>query len=307
MALTKDLITAQESLKDLSDDQISALETLSSNDEQTSIQASVNDLQANYLSTRKDLTGAEIPANAQFGEQFKTVVGGLVTTAKKAENVGALETKIKDLEKQIADGSTDDALKQQLQDAQDALSKQKDAYSDLEAKFKTQGDEHAQQLNGFRVNTAYSAATAQIKFKPEFDKVKDGLLNAANTSILAKYTPSFVKDLKDNDVLVFRDSDNKVATNPNNKMEPFTYQELLAAEVKDYLQATKSTGAGTDPQNPGGDGTVLDLSGAKTREQADQLLEKHVLALGHRRGTPKFQTVLAKLRADNKVSDLPIS
>lgn len=306
MPLSKESITANEQLKALPDEQINALVTLSENEEQTAIANSVAALRKKDLSTLAEITGNTFAEGSQFSEQFKTVVTGLVESSKKAEGIADLENQITTLKQQLKEGSSDEALKQQLQDAQTELAAKNTAYTELENQMSKAGEENAAKLNAFRVANVYDLAGKSLKFKPEFKEVSEGLLKSANATILSMFTPGFSKGLDDKEVLVFRKSDKSVHTNPNNLGKPYTYEELLAEQVKSFLMPDTPTGLGTKPVLDDTGAAMLDLTGANTREKADELIEQHLMRQGKKPGTVAFQKEFTKIREDNKVSALPM-
>ena len=108
--LTKETIVANEALKDLSEEQISAIATLSENDEATVIGQKFGEVYRQMDSTIEKATGVK-----RNGDEKTYVYLERATKAfaDKFSDYEGLKTKIADLEKQVANGG-DAELKSHL-------------------------------------------------------------------------------------------------------------------------------------------------------------------------------------------------
>lgn len=317
MALTADVIKSNEGLKDLTDDQISEITTLSANDENVVIGNKTKEIYDGLDADLNTASGLEKQPNEKTYDFAKRAVGHFKTQAESVETLNTeitgLKSKIQGYEKQIADGSTDEALKQKLTDTESKLSLLQGQYNDLDKKHNTTIKEHATTLKLGKVNGTMDSAANSLEFKPEYPKnVQDTLLTSARTAISSMYTPDVIEE-QGKEITVFRKEDGEIARNPENKLEPFTAEELLRAQLKDVLVVSKKTpGGGTrPPAGPGPDLSLVDIGTAKTQVEADKIIEKHLMAKGFTKTkgfkkAAEFQEEFSKLRESNNVSKLPI-
>lgn len=310
MALTKEVIIANGVLASLTPDQITAIETLSTNDETTVIGARIGKLHGDYDVDILNTSGVPKKQGEHSYDYAKRVIADFKAKAEAAASVttevATLKTEKANLEKQIREGGSDAAIKQQLKDTETRLAQIQSTYEADKAAFTTEKTELQKQNQAIHVNYAFDMATAGMKFKATIpESVKDVLLRNAKSEILATSTPDFV-EVGGKKVLVFRDADGNILNNQENKLNPFTAQELITSKLKDVLDFGKQQpGGGTEPPGGGGSG-VLDLSAAKTQIEADEIIARHLLSNGLTRQNPDFAKEQAKLRKEGGVDKLPM-
>lgn len=313
MALNAEILKSNEGLKDLSDDQIQAIETLSANDEAQVIGKRIGQLHEQYDKDIKEITGIDKASDTEKSYEYnkrvlKQYKEQLESTNGLTDKIKTYEDKIAEYEKQIAEGNTDAALAQKLKDMESKLATATNELNTTKESLTKKETEFQQKLKGVEVDRAYSKATSDLKFKKEYANISDKLLKTANTDVLAKYTPDFTEE-EGKQVLVFRDKDNTIALNKANGLKPFTYQELLKQELgDDVLDAgKKQPGTGTEPPEGGPESVdLVDLTEAKTQVQADELIAKYLMQKGLARGSAKFAEEQTKLRAENNIDKLPL-
>lgn len=312
MALNAELIKSNEGLKDLTDDQIKTIETLSANDEAQIIGKRIGQLHEQYDKDIKEITGIEKASdteksyeyNKRVLKQYKEQLEG---SKGLTDEVNALKSKVSEYEKQIAEGNTDAVLAQKLKDAEAKLTIATNELQASKETLTTKESEFQKKLKSIEVDKVYALATSDLKFKKEFSAVQSKLLKTANTDVLAKYSPDFI-DENGKQILVFRDSENNIAVNKANGLKPYTYQELLKLELgNDVLDADK-TQTGVNSKKPEGPGVVdlVDLTAAKTQVAADELIAKYLMQKGLVRGSLNFTEESKKIRMENNVDKLPM-
>ena len=314
MALTQDMIKANEVLAELSEDQITAISTLSLNDENTVISSKIGELHGKYDADILASAGVEKNQGEKSYDYMKRAFGGLKTqvdgSAGLATKVTAYEADIANLKKQITDGSTDEVTKQSLRDAEDKLSALQTLYDTDKGNWATEKDEFASKITGIQVSTQFDTAMSGLKFKAGYsDSAKQMLLKSTKAEILAEHKVGWV-ETDGEKTMVFRDDKGEILKNKNNALNPYTAAELIQEKLKDSLDAgVKKPGGGTG--NPGGGGSatidLVDISGAKTQVQADDIIVKYLMQTGETRGTVSFTEKQMKLRDDNEVAKLPMS
>lgn len=312
MALTPEVIKANESLAGLSDDQIAAISTLSVNDENTVISAKVGEIHGQYDKDVEEITGVKRQDGVKtydFVKQtltdYKTRISG---SANPQTEIEGYKTKITDLEAKIADGKGNEVLTQQLNDVKSQLTQLQGQYDTDKQAWEKEKEEFNKEITGIQVKTEFGKATSSLRFKAGYpDNIQQTLLKTAEDSILAQYTPDWV-ETDGKKVMVFRDSKGEILRNKNNSLHPYTAQELVTEQLKDVLdQGRKTSGAGTDDPGKGPDKIeIVDIAGAKNQVEADDIITKYLMQNGETRGSASFAEKQKKLREDNGVNKLPI-
>lgn len=314
--LTVEMLRQNTSLTGLTDAQFTAIATMSQNDENTVIGTKIGALHGQYDADILSITGIKKNDGEKSYDYAKRVLGEyksqITSTATIQAQLANANKEVEKLKQKLADGAGDEQLKQQLKDSKAQVAQLQKQLTDKEAEFKKNIAELEKANLDTRVDFAFEAATANLKFKDGItDAVKKILLDSAKAEILAKGTPDFIDDGKGGKTLVFRGTDGNVINNPKNNLNPYTINDFVAeSSIKDVLDTTKQQpGGGTGPltqhqQQPGA--TILDFSNIKSQVDADKAIENYLLSNGLTRDSVEFAEQSMQLRADNKVSELPI-
>jgi hypothetical protein len=311
MALTPDIIKANENLASLTAEQLSAIATLSANDEATVISTKTGEHHGRVEQDVKEIAGVDKNAGEKSYDYLKRVLGDFkersTGTAAVQTKLDAELAKIAGLEQKILDGKGNEAVAQRLKDSESKLAALQGQYETEKTGWATERTGFADQITGIQVNSEIAKATAGLKFKASYPvSVQSTLLKAAKDTVLGSYKPDWVEE-NGVKVMVFRDDKGEVIRNKANGLNPYTSQELIAEQLKDVLETGKNQpGGGTG--KPGGPDqvTISDLSGAKSQVDADSIIVKHLLQLGLTRGSAEFGNKQKELRQENNISKLPI-
>lgn len=310
MALTKAVLIANATLATLSDEQIKAIEELSTNDENTVIGAKIGELHGQYDNDVLTVTGVAKKQGEKSYDYVKRVLGEF---KDKASGTEALNTKITDLQaeiegykKTIAEGKGNEAIAQQLKDAQKQLADTQKLYDtdkqSWENKYNTLNEQYQQSL----INGEFDKALQGMKFKSIYpESVQKTLIDSAKRTVLSTAKPEWQEE---NGVkkLIFRDAAGNIMTNPENRLNPFTPGELLKRELKDVIDTGRQQ-RGTETHGGGGGGNgYLNLTGVRTQVEADEAIASHLMSLGFTRGSKEFADEQMKLRTENGVDKLQI-
>lgn len=296
---TLDELKQNKAFEGVSDENLNAILTLVNNSEQAAISKKVGELHGQYDADVLAVTGIAKNAGEKSYEFVKRILGDYKT------KLTASEAKVADLTKQVANGSQDEQLKKDLADAKSLAEQVK---GQLAAKTKEVDDlkaAHAAEKLDMQFDAAFNTAAAGLKYKTGItETVQKALLQAAKTEILARGKAEVQAD----GTLVLRGADNEILRNKNNNYNPYTIAELLGeTSIKDVLDTGNKGGGGTGGAGGGGGtGNLLDLSNVKTQVEADQMIEKHLLAKGLTRDSAAFAEESMKLRTDNNVGTLPL-
>lgn len=312
MALTKAVLKANAALEALSDEQITAIEELSKNDENTVIGTKIGELHGQYDNDVLTVTGIA----KQQGEKSYDYVKRVLTDYKqKASGTESLNKKITDLQaeiegykKTIAEGKGSEAIAQQLRDAQKQLADTQKLYDTDKKKWEENYNSLNTQYQQSLINGEFDKALQGMKFKSIYpESVQKTLIESAKRTVLSTSKADWVEE-NGTKKLVFRDTAGNIMTNPENRLNPFTPGELLKRELKDVLETGRQQqGTGTHAGAGGAGGNnIIDLTGIKTQVEADEAIGKHLMALGYTRGSKEFADESQKIRTENGVDKLPV-
>lgn len=305
--LTREVITANATLAGLTDEQIAAVETLSRNDEEAVIGTRRAEFSAAVNSGLLEASGIGMAKDETTDAYLRRVVSQLKTGAADVETLRAqvadLTKKNETLEKN-AGPETARALKQAKADLENITMQ----FNDLNTKYQNAETKHAAALHALQVDTEIRMASGGFKFKAGLpDNVTRVILNQAADKVRAMES-EYVDDGKGGKVLAFKDEKGAILRNPNNQLFPVTVSELLERELKamDVLApALNPKGGGTGPVHEGKGGEILDLSAAKTRAQAYEIIASHLMAKGRINGSREFTDELNEIWVANNVQSLP--
>lgn len=312
--LKSETIRANEVLKELSDDQVQAIEVLSQNDEDQVIGKKVGEIHGEYDRDIAEVLGVEKPSGKKTYAWLKEDILPMAKSTKEVQtNLSKAQETITSLEEQLKKGTGDESLKKKLEDQEDLVVSLRKQQDDLKSDYETKLKETQDGMLGMRVNNEFDSGLTGLKFKDEklvSTSLRSMVISNAKQTILNSYRPDFVKaDGSDTEQLIFRDEKGEIARNPENALKPYTAKELLLKEatMKDILDAKKVQG-GAGGSGDGGsrneDAEIIDISSAKTQVEANALIVKKLAADGVARGSAEFNEKLTQLRKDNGVDKL---
>lgn len=313
MALTPEVIKANAELATLSESQLAAIATLSVNDENHVINTKIGELHGRYDEDVKAVTGIEKNQGEKSYDYVKRVLGDfksrIVGATELQNKIAGYETEIANLKRQISEGKGDEVIRQQLKDAQTELATLKTQYDTDKQAWSNKEKEFSQQITSIQVDTQFEKAVAGLKFKAGYpESVQKTLLSSAKSAILSQYKPDWV-EVDGKKIMVFRDAKGEILRNKSNGLNPYTAQELISEQLKEVLDTgKKTTGTGTEEPGKGGVDTIeiVDIAGAKTQVQADEIIVKYLMQNGETRGSASFAEKQKKLREENGVNKLPL-
>lgn len=312
MALTAELLRANAGLTGLTDEQVNAIVELSRNDENTVIGNRIGELHGQYDKDVLSVTGIAKRQDEKSYDYVKRVLGDYKAKAAGADELNAkittLQTEIEGYKKTIAEGKGNEAVAQQLKDAQKQLKDTQDLFESKQKEWQDKYDTLNTQYQQSQINAEFDKALQGIKFKSIYpESVQKTLIDSAKRTVLSTAKADWVEE-NGARKLVFRDASGNIMTNPENKLNPFTPAELLTRELKDVIDTgRRQSGTGTQG-NQGGQGgsTYLDMTGITNQVDADDAINKHLMSLGFTRGSKEFADEALKLRQENGVDKLPL-
>ena len=312
--LTREILVANAALSGLTDEQITAITTLSQNDENSVIAKKTSEI---YGALDEDiLTASGIAKNSteKTYDFAKRVIGEFKTKAESANGLQSqIDTLTKEkarLEKAIADGSADAETVKALKQAKADLANVTTQYTELNTKFEQMKTEHEKEMFGVKIDNELQTAAAGLTFKTGLpESVTKVILAQANEKVKGM-NPEYIDDGKGGKILAFKDASGAIMRNPNNQLNPFTPGELLTKELETMgvLEPKRQQpGGGTEPpkRQPGGGSITVDASGAKTRTEAYDVLANSLMQQGLTIGSKAFDDAMKQAWQDNNISQLP--
>ena len=315
MALTTELLKGNAATAGLSDEQINAVVEMSKNDETTVIGQKTGEIYGGLDADILAASGIAKNGTEKTYDYAKRVIGEIKAQAGNAtelQNQIAELTKEKGrLEQVIAKGGADAETKRALEQAKADLANVTREYGELKTKYDTAKTEHEKALFGMKIDGEFAKATAGLKFKADLPQSVISVLTEQAVAKVKAMNPEYIDDGNGGKVLAFMDNGTP-RRNPENNLRPFTAAELVAKELTTMgvlETGRKQTGAGSQGGGTGGQGSgTVDLSGARTQDEAHEIIVKQLLAQGKVNGTKEFDDAMAQAWKDNReaIKALPI-
>lgn len=307
--ITADILKANEHLAKLTDEQISSIVTLSTNDVNAEIGKKIGELYRQLDTTIDTSTGIARNGDEKtynyLERAIKELKGGMPNADEMKGKIKTLTEEKTRLEALISEGSKDTETAKLLNQAKAELNSTKDLYLGLQTKFDEQAKTHKTELFGLRVENELTNALNGLKFKAEIPaNVTKTFVNAAISKVKG-LNPDYVDEVNGGKRLVFRDSNGVAISNPTN-LAPYTAAELLGNELKDIIAIKGAKGTGTQVDGGGSNNDTVTIGNARTQQEAMTIISKSLCAQGLTAGSKEFQTKLDAAWAENKVKSLPV-
>lgn len=315
MALTTELLKGNAATAGLSDEQINAVVEMSRNDETAVIGQKTGEIYGGLDADILAASGIAKNGTEKTYDYAKRVIGEIKGQAGNAQQlqsqISELSKEKARLEKVIADGGADAETKRELTKAKADLANVTKEYGELKTKFDNAENEHQKALFGMKIDGEMAKATAAIKFKADLPTSVTAVLMEQAVAKVKAMNPEYIDDGNGGKVLAFNQNGTTMR-NPENNLRPYTAAELVARELKTMgvLDTGRvQTGAGTKQQPTGnGNGGTVDISGARTQDEAHEIIAKQLMAQGKINGSKEFSDAMAQAWKDNRdtIKALPV-
>lgn len=315
--LTKEIIKSNKGLEGLTDEQLNILVTLSQNDENNVIGAKFSEVYQKLDATIAKETGIARNGDEKTYNYLERAARELKSQLKSVEPLNAkiaeLTSEKQRLEEAIKSGQGNDELKKQLEQAKADFSAVTKQFNDLKKDFEKSNAQHAKELLDVNITNELSKASTGIQFKKDLPTGVTSLILEQTLAKVKGMNPEFIDNGQGGKILAFKDSTGAILRNPENQLKPFMASELITKELKSMGvldEGRKATGAGSQTPPAGGAGGgafTIDISGARTRSEAQDIIATALMQQGLTNGSDKFQEAMDKAWADNNVSSLPIN
>lgn len=305
--LTADILKANEATAGLTDEQMSAIVEMSSNDEKTAISAQLGETHRMYDQDILEATGIQKNANEKSYDYLKRASAQV--KADFEGQIQSLNNEISTLRKRTTEGA-DAELAKQLKQAQAELAETKQQFVELQGKFGEAESNYNAKLFQYRVDNDIEQAMNGIKLKNDIPQELVSLAVKNAKDLVRGKKADYIDNGQGGQTLVFRTESGALLNNPQNQLKPYTATELISEALKSYgvlAEDRQQGGAGSAKPNitPQGGGIVIDLSTCRTQGDAMQAITNTLLAQGLKRNTAEWQSALDDAWRTNNVSQLP--
>lgn len=315
MALTTELLNANAALAALTDEQKTAIVEMSRNDETAVIGQKTGEIYGGLDADILAASGIAKNGSEKTYDYAKRVIGEIKGQAGNAaqmqSQIAELTKEKARLEKVVADGGSDAETKKALTQAKADLANVTKEFTDLKTKYDAAESEHAKALFGMKIDGEFAKATAGLKFKADLPASVTSVLTEQAVAKVKAMNPEYIDDGNGGKTLAFMEN-GAVKRNLENNLRPFTAAELVAKELSTMgvlESGRKQTGAGsTGGHETGGTRGTVDLSGARTQNEAHEIIAKQLMAQGKVNGSKEFADAMAQAWKDNHdvIKALPI-
>lgn len=301
MALTLDLLKAQEGLSGLTDEQLTSIVGLSERDEETVINRKYGEMHGQV----DTIVATESAIKRNDGEKSSDYLTRALKQMKAAADEGVtlkeanntLNAQITKLKEDIAKGAGNETLKQELENLRGDLTSAKKVNTELQNSLDKVTNEYKVKLEGFKMESELGSALSRVALKKELpEATKQALLTLAKQNVMA------AKHVYDETAgaFIFQNADDTPIKDKS--LNNVTVEAMLKAELEKMgvLDAGRQQGgAGGNPPKGGGSST-LDLSGVSTQVEATDLIEKYLMGQGHAKSDRDWHDLYEKLYDENK-------
>lgn len=310
--LTVDILKANAATSALSDEAINAIVEMSRNDETSVIGQKTGEIYGGLDNDILAASGIAKNGTEKTYDYAKRVIGEIKTQSGNYQaQVADLAKEKARLEKVIADGGTDAETKKALAKATADLANVTKEYTELKTKFDTQAADHEKALFGVKLDNEFSKAVSGLKLKADLPQAVTAVILEQAIAKVKGMNPEYIDDGKGGKVLAFSENGSTMR-NPENSLRPYTATELVAKELKAMGvldEGRRQTGAGTQGGNGGGNGgATVDLSGARTQDEAHEIIAKALMQQGKVNGSKAFEDAMNEAWKANKdvIKALPL-
>lgn len=313
--ITIEMLQQQSALNGLTDEQRNAIVTLSKNDEEAVISKRFGEVYRQMDETIARETGIQRNGDEKTYVYLERAARELAT---KVNSIAGLNTRISELtterdrlKKAVEDGTGDEKLRKDLQQAQRDLESVTNQYNTLRADYDKQKADHAAELINFRIDNELATAKGGIKFKPDLPQTATDVLMQQAVGKIKSLKHEYVDDGNGGQRLVFIDANGAQMRNPEKQLEFYTVGDLLTKELKAMGvldEGRKAEGISTTPPKVStqNGAIVLDLSGVRTQTEAQEVIAQTLMKQGLTNGSKAFQEAMTQAWKDNNVKSLPM-
>ena len=298
MALTLELLNAQEGLSGLTDEQKTALVGLSEREEVDTFTRRFGET----LGQMDTVIASEGGIGRNEAEKTSEYMARVIRTLKTAADEGAgfkstnesLTAEVERLKKQIESGAADAELKQRVAKLEGDLASAKKINSDLQDSLNKNAAEYKGKLEGYRMESEIGVAMSGIALKKELpEATKQALLTLAKQNVMG------AKHVYDETAGVFIFQNEDGTPMKDKSLNNLTVGDMLRMQLESMGvldESRRQGGAGGNGGSGGGGGADVNISSARSKVEADEMMEKQLMAQGHARSDSNWGELMRDMR-----------
>lgn len=303
--LTIDILKQNKALSDLSEEQLNAIATLSQNDETQVIQTKIKEERAKATLSLSQAFGIDDVTDLTFEKAVEFGKNKLssVDSAKFEKTISDLKTELESEKAKKAGDKDNDkiaALQAELNDT-------KAKYAELIGQLTEKEKEFNNKLADYKITSHITQALGSMKFGKG---VNEAMLNIikqqAVNDLKTEFTPTIVEKEGKESIVFMKDG--VPYNNPANGLNPYSVSELLTEKLKPFGvldEGRKAEGAGGKGSGRS-NSTAIDLTGCKTKVEAQEVAHKFLAGKGLTVGSEEYQTELNTIWQENDIQNLPL-
>ena len=305
MALTTELLKGNAATATLTEEQAAAVVEMSRNDETAVIGQKTGEIYGGLDADILAASGIAKNGTEKTYDYAKRVIGAI---KGQAGDVATLQAQISDLTKEkarleraLSEGADAEVRKELNKTKADLANVTKD-YTELKTSFDNAKAEHEKALFSMKLDGEFAKATAGIKFKADLPASVTSILLEQAIGEVKAMNPEYIDDGNGGKVLAFMENGTPMRNKENN-LRPYTASELILRELSTMgiLEAgRKQTGAGTHEEIHTTPMSGVDISGARTQNEAQEIIAKQLMAQGKVNGSREFSDAMAQAWKDNR-------
>lgn len=298
--LTDEIIKSNETLAGLTDEQVSAIATLSRNDENTVIGQRIGEIYRQMDGAISEATGIARNGDEKtylyLGRALKEVSE---RHKSSGERIQALEAEKARLEAALSGGGSEES-ERRIKELKAELNASKKQYADLQGKYSEAEKQFNDRISDFRISAELERAVSGINLK---SGLSQGLREMAVSNVISDIKKSYAPSVNENGKVIFHDADGAPMNNPANLLEPLTAADILqdAFRKLDLLEVrSKSKGAGSSP------GVQRTPTAYRTQSEAMAGIRQELTSQGLTRGSEEYQQEMNRIWKENEIGKLPV-
>lgn len=310
--LTVDLLKKQPHLTGLTDEQLSAIQELSTNDEEMTMKERIGEWAGRIESDFLQASGIDKKPGEKYFDYIKR------GTAKLKDNLSDYQAKVNTLTKKIEEGGkgSSDEGNEKLQELQNKLNDEIQRSKKLEADLFAKSDEFSNKLSEERQTRLRLESDTLMKdglrnVKPKAgldDDTFNELLTVRLNKFYDAYTPEKVKATDGSEYIQYRDKDGNVYTNSNNLQKPFSPVEIAGSLISGLAEEKRVvTGSGTKPTTVAATGSGMVTGSFKSKVEAMESFRDFASTNGWAYGSSEYNDKYKEFRDINGIDKLPIT
>lgn len=312
MALDANLLRTNAALAGLTDEQVTAITTLSVNDEDRVIADRIGRLYGEFDRDILETAGIEKKQGEKTYDYMKRAISHLKGGSDK---LGELRTQVQQLTSErdtlkdrLEKGGSDPEIVAKFERTKRDLNGVTNDYRTLKEKYEKDMTEMTGKLNTVAVESEIRLALSGFEFDPALPPTVIETMKSVAVDKIKAMKSEFVEDGKGGKTLAFLDDTGAMKRDPAKGLAPVTVSDLLKNELSDVLKKQQTgAGAGSTPPSKEGSGAgIVDISSARTQVEADEMIVKTLMGEGLVKGTPEFSEKQMQMRTEAGVENLPL-